>query len=168
MKKSFIVISVAILLALLYPMLKAPYTPSSERAKCRSEIGCLRGYLLADDVCGRSFFSDFFPEETLSLEFRVGAFCSLVNQFLRERVGKEVFRVVPSPDENGMIIVDRWGTPYNLCTTAELKGHHSNILGNSAISNVVIWSSGPNRINEYGNNDDVALCRGEGKDAQDP
>ena len=68
-----------------------------------------------------------------------------------------MFRVVPSPDEKGSIIVDRWGTPYNFCTVAERQRNHWDALQYSEISNIVVWSSGPNKVNEYGSNDDVAL-----------
>ena len=70
------------------------------------------------------FFSDYFPSSTNGLEFRVGEFCAKVNQILKEHKGKEAFRVVPSPDERGSILVDRWGTPYNFCTVAERQRNH--------------------------------------------
>ncbi len=157
MKKALVIMGVLILLVILYPMFYVPCTPPSERAMCKKEIGYLRGYLLSEDFFGVSFFSDYFPSSTNGLEFRVGEFCAKVNQISRERKGKEVFRVVPSPDEMGSILVDRWGTPYNFCTVAERQRNHWDALKYSDVSNVVIWSSGPNKINEYGSNDDVGL-----------
>jgi len=157
MKKILVITGVLILLVILYPMLYVPYTPPSERAMCKKEIGYLRGYLLSNDFLGFSFFSDYYSSSTNGLEFRVGEFCARVNQISRERMEKEVFRVVSSPDEKDMIIVDRWGTPYNFCTVAERQRNHWDALRHCEISNIVIWSSGPNRINEYGLNDDVAL-----------
>ena len=157
MKTILVVACIIILLVILYPMLYAPYTPPSERAMCKKEIGYLSGYLLSNDFWGISFFADYYSSRTNGLEFRVGEFCARVNQISRERKGKEVFRVVPSPDKKGMIIVDRWGTPYNFCTVAERQRNHWDALRYCESSNIVIWSSGPNRINEYGLNDDVAL-----------
>ena len=157
MKKALVIMGVLILLAILYPMFYVPCTPPSERAMCKKEIGYLRGYLLSEDFFGVSFFSDYFPSSTNGLEFRVGEFCAKVNQFSRERMEKEVFRVVLSPDEKGKIVVDRWGTPYNFCTVAECQRNNWDALKYSEVSNIVIWSSGPNKINEYGSNDDVTL-----------
>ena len=70
---------------------------------------------------------------------------------------KDVFRVVPSSDRKGFVIVDRWGTPYNFCSVDERQRNRWDDLEYAEISNIVIWSSGPNKVNEYGANDDVAL-----------
>ena len=157
MKKFLVIMGILILLVILCPMLYVPCTPPSERARCKKEIGYLRGYLLSNDFLGISFFSDNFSSSTNGLEFRVGEFCARVNQILRDRMEKEVFRVGPSPDGKGTIIVDRWGIPYNFCTVAERESNHWDALRHCEISNIVIWSSGPNKVNEYGANDDVAL-----------
>ena len=157
MRKILLITGVFVLLAFLYPIFYAPCTPPSERARCKKEIGILRGYLLCGDFFGISFFSDNFSTRTNKIEFLVGEFCDRVNQIARERMEKEVFRVVPSPDKKGTIIVDRWGTPYNFCTVDECKRNHWNALRHCEISNIVVWSSGPNKINEYGSSDDVAL-----------
>ena len=155
MKKILATTGILILLVILHQMLYAPCTPPSERAMCKKEIGRLRGYLLSDDFFGISFFPDYFSSTTNGLSFRVGEFCAMINQISRERVGKEVFRVVQSPDGKGSIIVDRWGTPYNFCTVADRQRNHWDALQYSEISNIVVWSSGPNGINEHGLNDDV-------------
>jgi len=160
MKKIIVITGILSLLVILYPMLYAPYTPPSERAMCKKEIGYLRGYLLSNDFLGFSFFSDYYSSSTNGLEFRVGEFCARVNQISRERMEKEVFRVVSLPDEKGKIIVDRWGMPYNFCTIAECQRNRWDALKHSEVSNIVIWSSGPNKINEFGTNDDVTLRDG--------
>ena len=72
-------------------------------------------------------------------------------------MGKEVFRVEHSPSGKGRVLVDKWGTPYNFCSTAERDANQWHALGHAEVSNIVIWSSGPNKINEHGENDDVAL-----------
>lgn len=156
-KLFLIIASILVILAALFGSLTVPCTPPSERAMCKKEIGCLRGYLLCDDFFGISFFPDYFSSSTNGMEFRVGEFCARVNQISRERREKEVFRVVASPDGKGTIIIDRWGTPYNFCTVAERESNHWDALRHCEISNIVIWSSGPNKVNEYGSNDDVAL-----------
>ena len=146
-----------ILVAILLGVLNVPCTPPTERAMCKKEIGRLRGYLLCDDFYGISFFPDYFTASTNRLELRAGEFCDKVNQIMRDHTGNDVFRVVSSPDEKGMIIIDRWGTPYNFCTVAERQTNDWAALIGAEISNIVIWSSGPNRLNEYGLNDDVVL-----------
>lgn len=157
MKKILIVIFILVLLAILYPMLYAPCTPRSERAMCKKEIGCLRGYLLDNDFYGISFFPIKFSHRPSEIAYRVGEYCEEVNQIARNRMEKDVFRVVPSSEGKRFVVIDRWGTPYNFCSVEERQRNRWDNLEYAEISNIVIWSSGPNKVNEYGANDDVTL-----------
>lgn len=60
-------------------------------------------------------------------------------------------------NRNERVIIDRWGTPYNFISIEERQRNNWDALMYSEVSNIVIWSSGPNKINEYGTNDDVVL-----------
>lgn len=140
-----------LLLLLVIGIFNVPCTPPSERALCRKELGLLRGYLLGDD-----FFDDG-RSCTNEIAFRVGTFCERVNQTAKERLGKSIFRVVASSNKDERIIMDRWGTPYNFISIEERQRNNWDALKYSEVSNIVMWSSGPNKINEYGTNDDVVL-----------
>ena len=157
MKKLLVAIGIIILLAFLYPMFYVPCTTPSDRAMCKKEIGRLRGYLLDNDFFGISFFSRNCSSSSNEIAFCVGGFCEEVNQIVRGRMETEVFRVVPSSGGEGFLLVDHWGTPYNFCSTEERRKNRWDALLHSEVSNIVIWSSGPNKINEYGANDDVVL-----------
>lgn len=146
----------AFFLLLIIGIFNVPYTPPSDRALCRKELGLLRGYLLADDFFGISFFADEYSC-TNKIEFRVGAFCERVNQISKECLGKSLFRVVASSNGDACVIIDRWGTPYNFISIDERQRNNWDALKYSEVSNIVIWSSGPNKTNEYGTNDDVVL-----------
>ena len=156
MNKLFIISCFLILSAIFCLMLYTPCTPPSERAWCKKEIGVLRGYLLSKDYYGISFSSDMFLSCTNGVNFAVGEFCNKVNQIAREHGQNDVFRIRQS--SKGKEIVDRWGTPYNFCTIDDREMNHWEALRHCEINNVVVWSSGPNTTNEYGLNDDVALC----------
>lgn len=147
-----------LLLLLVIGIFNVPCTPPSERALCRKELGLLRGYLLGDD-----FFDDG-RSCTNEIAFRVGAFCERVNQTAKERLGKSIFRVVASSNKDECVIMDRWGTPYNFISIEERQRNNWDALKYSEVSNIVMWSSGPNKINEYGTNDDVVLGRIIAKD----
>ena len=157
MKRVLIIVGSLMILVAVFGVLGIPCTPPSERARCKKEIGILRGYLLSKDHYGIKFFSAEFLSSTNGLDFCVGMFCDRVNQIANERIGKDVFRVRPSPNGKGKVIVDRWGTPYNFCTVEECQRNHWDALRYCEISNIVVWSSGPNKINEHGSNDDVTL-----------
>ena len=146
----------AFLLLIMMGMFNVPCTHPTERALCKKEICLLRGYLLCDDFYGISFFGDEYSC-TNEIAFRVGCFCERVNRISRRRIGQDVFRVVALPNRNERIIADGWGTPYNFISIEECQRNNWNALKYSAVSNIVIWSSGPNRINEHGTNDDVVL-----------
>lgn len=144
-------VAFVLLLLLVIGIFNVPCTPLSGRALCRKELGLLRGYLLGDD-----FFADEYSC-TNDIAFRVGAFCERVNQNAMSRMGKSVFRVVTTPNGEGRVIADQWGTPYNFISIEERQRNNLDALKCSEVSNIVMWSSGPNKINEYGMNDDVVL-----------
>jgi len=150
------IVLLALLLLFVMGIFYIPSTHPSERALCKKEIGLLRGYLLADDYFGISFFNDEYSS-TNKIAFRVGAFCERVNQISKMRIGENIFCVVASSDGNERVIADRWGTPYNFISVEERQRNNWDALKYSEVSNVVMWSSGPNKINEYGTNDDVVL-----------
>lgn len=144
-------VSFVLLLLLVIGVFNVPCTHPSERTLCRKELGLLRGYLLDDD-----FFDDG-RSCTNEIAFRVGAFCERVNKTAKERLGRVLFRVVAASNRNERVIIDRWGTPYNFISIEERQRNNWDALMYSEVSNIVIWSSGPNKINEYGTNDDVVL-----------
>ena len=157
MKKSFLLACCLILFMIMIGAFIVPCTPPSKRAVCRKEMGRLRGYLLCDNFFGVSFFGQDFSSCTNGIEFGIGAFCDKVNQIARSRAEEDVFRVEQSSDGKGKVILDIWGMPYNFCRTSVRQKNQWTALRYSEVSNVVIWSSGPNKINEYGLNDDVVL-----------
>lgn len=153
---TLIIVVFTFLLLLIVGVFYVPCTCPSERALCKKEIGRLRGYLLADEFYGISFFSGE-SSCTNDIAFRVGAFCERVNQIAKRRIGENIFHVVASSNGDDRVIVDRWGSPYNFVSTEERQRNNWEALKYSVVSNIVIWSSGPNKINEFGTNDDVVL-----------
>ena len=157
MKKIIVIFGVLVLVLLFMGAFISPYTPPTNRSLCRKELYRLREYLLSRDFFGISFFSPEFAGQTNEIEFLVGEFCYKVNEIWCSHTDA-VFRVEQSQTGGGRVVVDRWGTPYNFCFIEEAKSNQWDALKRThTASNIVIWSSGPNKINEYGENDDVSM-----------
>ena len=54
-------------------------------------------------------------------------------------------------------LIDPWGTPYNISWFNDLDARSSARGKPQSQTELVVWSSGPNKTNEYGNGDDVVL-----------
>lgn len=158
MVRAFCLMGLMLGIVLLYGAFYSPCTPPSQRSKCRKELGLIRGCLLSCDDPRCSFPWNDLPLSGSEIGLRVGDFFQKINATtMRSKFGKDVFRVVQTPDGSGRVIVDFWGTPYNTCSLTEQQENHWEKLHGSVISNIVIWSSGPNKKNEFGEGDDVVL-----------
>ncbi len=158
MKAILVLSGVCAVLLLFWGAFMVPCTPPDRRSLCRKEMYRLREYLLDRDFSGISCISPKFAGRTNEIDFLVGEFCDKVNEIVRSHNAGHVFHVEQSLTGEGRVLIDKWGVPYNFSTTEDVKKNQWNALKRThTISNIVVWSSGPNKINEYGANDDVCM-----------
>ena|ERR1700744_1535893 len=63
---------------------------------------------------------------------------------------------------NGPLVLDGWGNPLQIMTKDHLKNIPNvskTLMGKT--NNILVWSSGPNGLNEWGNGDDIFITNGE-------
>ena len=128
--------------------MSAPVTKSA-KASCKGEI--LEIYRNIEDWTYRS---NQCMSNVVAQLLR-GPSCPnhLVANIVDENVAK-YGSMSPSYLREG-ILVDPWGTPYNVSGYSSLTESLSRKSQMQFECEVFIWSSGPNRSNEYGRGDDV-------------
>ena len=136
-------------------MLPSPST-ESKMAQCRRLLQKARLVLLAvdDNPMNMTFFEWRGIKGMMQSERNLAAeICEYCNEHSRLS-GCKIFR---SREINGQnLLVDPWGRPFNVDMIRSF--HNADIrtgLNGHTIGGIVMWSSGPNGINECGEGDDI-------------
>ncbi len=134
----------------------ATTSPFNKRFHCWQSLKEIRIVLLSHKRSGTGVpFLDWQREHDriLSHESLTAQVCAYCKEYAK-RVKGVVFKI---RNVDGFeLLIDPWGRPYNVdmlsrFTDEEIKKG----LKDYTTGGVVVWSSGPNGINEYGNGDDI-------------
>ena len=154
-----IIISISVVLLLCVVLnISLEYSPSNERShtigKAVSDFKMIESaYLVLESgFLESSFDKNFLKKKQENL-----------NAELTKMPGLEVSPRYLSPDDK---FLDPWGTPYHIRidfdteSSFDKKGLVKNkgeiiLEGKKIKKRIIIWSSGPNTINEFGKGDDV-------------
>ena len=136
----------------------SPVDNSDIRVKCRKEIAQIRDCLKNDS-------------KFISLDFITWRLCNCVKDEIpiSDQMSIYCFMVCKHMDapifsfqtnEGIPHLIDPWGQEYNIATTNEIdEVKRIRNIENWTIGPFIVWSSGPNRRNEYGGGDDILGAR---------
>lgn len=124
--------------------------------QCRQSLQKARSVLLdVDNSGGGITFTEWREVNGTERELKdiAAQICAYCEEYSR-MTGRKMFRIQNYDGRN--LLTDPWGQPYNVNT---LSSFHSatirNGLNNYTVEGIVMWSSGPNGINENGEGDDI-------------
>lgn len=124
----------------------------TKEEECRRDIGLIKCALRIDERYADPALR--FNSESASSESElinaVGRFCKECLS-LTGAHGALSIQSVDGIDK----VIDPWGNPYNIGLLNTVSHAWPNQLKDSAIGSVLVWSSGPNGINENGGGDDI-------------
>ena len=148
-----IILAILMILAMfILGALNVPYSTPGKRTICRHELSNICTILLAGDVVMGDSFMSWRDNDTntskRNIAEQAGRYCYEFSM----RKGQKIF----SFDNGTGCLVDPWGNPYNMDLFDKLCVLKSNpSIRQFAIDKYIIWSSGPNGINEGGEGDDI-------------
>lgn len=153
------VLLLGIIAVCLYAMMHSPLTPPGKKTLCRHELSAIRGALLSGEVANGGPFSgrrNLNSNNVMSVRSQMAKCCLQYSQW----AGRNIFNFKRIGGEE--CVVDPWGSAYNIATIADLDSAvNTNRIGKVSVDGLIVWSSGPNGINENGAGDDVFLLRKE-------
>ena len=162
MNRTFVLIVVGILLALGI-VLPAMYSPVSKVGEVSQTMEVLRAFRVVGTSDSRWMQSDC---REIQDEFLAGMrAASESDEMMRvlSSVASKIDKLisgVPNSAPNYFkildgVVCDAWNSPLNVARVDAVKDHAN--LARTAIDCVVIWSSGKNGVNEYGEGDDIVF-----------
>lgn len=157
----FKVLAVVCIAVYLVPaIVSTNYTPTGKPGKCMRELEMIRRWALA----GKKYVGMSFDEwqelhKDLGLTLK-GLMCEYCQQSFG-RYGDFCKEVVSCKKIDGeRRLIDPWGNEYNIGRKDELAQPLRNIRKDKRwiyIGDFILWSSGPNGMNELGAGDDVLV-----------
>lgn len=140
---------------LLISSLIPPITPTSKVGECRRSMTLIRHILVSDNIAigGDTFLVKLQKCPTRDLVASATQMVNYCTEYSRQ-IGKEIFLF--GNTTNGFSILDVWGSPYNVDFSTNVPMFIKNeALQDYTVGPFIIWSSGPNCIDERGEGDDV-------------
>ena len=131
---------------------------SQRRSKCRKEIALIRDFLRNSNSHMELDFIDWRTNACADANISTAAQMSRYCWIVCERTSTTFldFHV----NDGDPILIDTWGEAYNIAETNKLPVlKRCKTLGSWNVGPFIIWSSGPNRRNEYGDGDDIIGMR---------
>lgn len=132
-----------------------PLTPTTKVGECRRNLTLMRHILESDNVAigGDTFMMRLQKHPPADLVASVTQMANYCAEYSRQ-ISKEIFLFANTT--NGLLILDVWGSPYNVDLYTNVPVFKNNeVLKDYTVGPFIIWSSGPNCIDERGEGDDV-------------
>ena len=150
---------VAVLLLTVASMVYAPVTPLGKEGQCERELGRIRGILRGGGVVMGRDFVEWQACSGYSLDAK--PICAQIGEYCKEfsaRIGEDVFTIGSVGGYD--CVLDPWGNAYHVGTLDDIKGFDvRNVkmakLKTFMVGEWVLWSCGPNGVNDRGGGDDV-------------
>lgn len=141
------VIGILLLLLSIWSAITCPCTPLGKIGRCRNELWKIRNVMLVNGA-------EFMDDKSMSPKNRICKRCKEYNR--KERKDFFCIKNVRGVES----VVDPWGTEYNIDQVESIDAKiDKNLLECMLFEGLIVWSSGPNGINERGLGDDVFMER---------
>jgi len=134
-------------MGLFYISISKPFTPNTELL-CQNNLKQLYYFMEYSNARCDSPIRQLLNETNRSCDLSI-----TIGKFISDKLAADS-RLTCSFIVNSRLI-DTWNRPVNICWRTNMPAETSSELLKSTDMDVIIWSSGENGVNEYGNGDDI-------------
>lgn len=156
--KIVVFIFCAVFLFIVIGAFISPCDKPDVRTKCRNEIASIRDLLRNRNLYMEACFVDW---RTNLINQCDTALAEQMSQYCWETIKQSGIKAFNFQAREGVLhLIDPWGEDYNIAETNKLPIlRRYKYVGDWNVGPFIVWSSGPNRKNEFGAGDDIVGFR---------